>query len=220
MNRILKTAELIDYMEKYEWKRKPQELHTHHTWQPDYADFNGKNHLALNEGMRSYHMGKGWDDIGQHLTLFPDGMWVIGRSWDKNPASIKGRNSLGFAVEMVGNFDKGKDRISELQLNAIVELWAFLCDKFSLDPKKNIIFHREYASKTCPGTGIDKVWFVNLVIEKMEDEMVKKVKGLIGDKKATAVLINGETFLRSTDVAAAMGKKATWDESTETVSIK
>lgn len=52
------------------------------------------------------------------------------------------------------------------------------------------------------------------------DENVKQVKGLLLDKNVTAILINGETFLRSTDVAVALGKNVKWDESTETVSIK
>ena len=33
------------------------------------------------EGMYHYHtVVNGWEDIGQHLTLFPDGSWLTGKA--------------------------------------------------------------------------------------------------------------------------------------------
>ena len=217
------TDELILYMKTYSWRRRPTELHTHCTGKPRYADFNGSNHIRLQENMKRFHVKtNGWQDIGQHLTVFPDGLWVLGRDFNMNPASIEGRNSLGFAVEMLGYFDKDYDKITNEQLTAITRLWAYLCVKFNLDPKKAVVFHREYSKKgkTCPGTAIVKTPFVNLVIKQMEDYDVKKIKGFLDGKEVTAVLINNESYIKATAIATVTGKKAKWDEKTEAVTIE
>ena len=46
----------------------------HHTWRPSYSTFNGDNHFALQANMRNHHVhNNGWSDIGQHISIFPDG---------------------------------------------------------------------------------------------------------------------------------------------------
>jgi hypothetical protein len=67
--------------------------------------------------------------------------------------------SLGaFAVEMLGNFDKGHDQFTGKQKEAMLMLARFFYDR-----GKYIRFHREHAPKTCPGTSIDKEVFINEV---------------------------------------------------------
>ncbi|MBU8770344.1 N-acetylmuramoyl-L-alanine amidase [Cytobacillus oceanisediminis] len=139
------------------------ELHVHHTWRPNHSNFNGKNHESVQNGMRNYHVNtNGWDDIAQHVTLFPDGSFLTGRNFGKQPVSIKGYNGSGskipFACEMVGDFDIGKDKLDGKQLDSILKL-----AKFFDDQKKYIRFHRENAPKTCPGSGIDKNEFMKAV---------------------------------------------------------
>lgn len=172
------------------------ELHVHHTWRPNHSNFNGKNHESVQNGMRNFHMKtNGWDDIAQHVTLFPDGSFLTGRNFGKQPVSIKGYNGSGskipFACEMVGDFDIGKDNLEGKQLESILKL-----AKFFDDQKKYIRFHRENAPKTCPGSGIDKNEFMKAVknlnksIQKPKEEKVvedgvywdgkKMAKGQIG----------------------------------------
>lgn len=157
---VLSTKQLIEHWKNFRWTRTPKEAHIHHTWKPDHSDFAGNNHQRLQNNMKNYHVNtRGWSDIGQHLTLFPDGKWLIGRDWNRNPASIKGRNHLGFAIEMIGNFDKGHDKLAGKQLEAIVEFLRFI--------NLPIVFHREYAPKTCPGSGISKNEFDKLINKKI-----------------------------------------------------
>jgi hypothetical protein len=147
--------ELLSILDTY----NHAELHVHHTWKPDHSDFDGSNHQALQTAMRNYHVNtRGWSDIGQHVTLFPDGAFLNGRDFGVNPASIKGYNSGAFCVEMIGNFDVGHDVLEGDQLASIIKLARYFNEK-----KKYIRFHRENASKTCPGTSINKEDFMQMV---------------------------------------------------------
>lgn len=138
-------------------------LQIHHTWRPDYSNFTGSNHMRLQESMKTFHTnpvnkgGRGFSDIAQHLTLFPDGKWVTGRSFEAIPASIANHNTGAFAIEMLGNFDSGHDTMTGAQHKAIIEVSNYLVTHYKL----RIVFHRDYAPKTCPGSSIDKASFIN-----------------------------------------------------------
>ena len=141
--------------------RKYKYSQVHHTWEPSHADFNGKNHLQLQQSMRNYHVNtRGWDDIGQHVTLMPDGLFVTGRPFNETPAGIVGYNEGAFMTEMLGNFDIGHDVLEGAQLNSMLRLQHYLVTACGAQ----IMFHREHASKTCPGTSIDRAKFVSQAI--------------------------------------------------------
>jgi hypothetical protein len=132
-------------------------VHLHHTWRPNRAQFRG---LASIQAMRNYHIGLGWVDIAQHLTIDPAGICWTGRNWNLPPASQKGKNGTPaagpFMIEMVGDFDLGKDALDGDQRQAVCDAVARLLSEFGLD-RKAIHFHRELGSpKTCPGTSVDK----------------------------------------------------------------
>jgi ECF transporter S component (folate family) len=127
-DRILTTKDLLRELNNYSYRQ----LHIHHTWKPTHRDFNGENHLKLQQSMRNYHINtNGWTDIGHHLALMPDGKWVTGRPFNATPASIKGWNDKALAVEMVGNFDipgtgayntSGYDKLEGAQKESILQL--------------------------------------------------------------------------------------------------
>ena len=57
---------------------------------------NGSNHAALQSGMKSYYVkSRGFSDIAQHFTIFPDGKIMTGRSLDRAAAGIIGCNTGG-----------------------------------------------------------------------------------------------------------------------------
>lgn len=167
MYKVISTQELIDYCKTFEWKRTIKQLHIHHTWKPDHSDYNGHNGPELQQNMKAYHVNtKGWQDIAQHLTLLPDGQWVIGRDFNKIPASIEGWNTGAFCIEMIGNFDTGHDKFEGAQADAAYEFCQFFVRhmRLTIDDLK---FHRDNpdAGKTCPGSGIVKEDFCNKVIK-------------------------------------------------------
>lgn len=151
MFEIITIDELLLRLNKYNHK----ELHVHHTWSPSKKDFNGSNGITLQNSMKSYHLSLGWSDIGQHVTLLPDGKFVTGRPFDQAPASIAGYNTGGFAMEMLGNFDLGHDVFENPQKASALRL-----AKYFIDKGRYVRFHRENSPKTCPGTGIDKAVFM------------------------------------------------------------
>lgn len=154
-----------------------RQLHIHHTWKPAHSSFGGDNHIALQVAMKQFHVGvNGWDDIGQHLSLMPDGKWVSGRDLRKDPASIKGWNKGALAVEMIGNFDiagtgdyniLGYDKLEGEQKLEILKLIRYFGNRFGYE---NIVFHREGPGvrKTCPGTSLNK------------EMLIEETKGLEG----------------------------------------
>jgi hypothetical protein len=195
------------------------ELHVHHTWKPNHSHFNGKNHLELQEGMRDFHVNtKKWSDIGQHATLMPDGMFVTGRDFGTDPASIIGYNGgLPFAVEMLGNFDLGHDKLEGRQLDSILQL-----AKFFDDQGRYIRFHREHASKTCPGSGIDKQWLMDQVKTYRKADQIPEASINLDGKLLSqkGLIIDGTTYLPVRAIAEALGLTVGWDGPTKTVYLK
>jgi hypothetical protein len=161
--KFISLRDLLNELESNSYKL----LQVHHTWKPDHSDFTGDNHMALQEGMKNYHVNNnGWADIAQHITIFPDGKIVTGRDFSKDPVGIIGNNKKAFMFEMVGNFDKGKDVLKGRQLKTMLHIINYFI-------KRNIyiMFHRENSPKTCPGSSIDKGITIQLAkeIENISD---------------------------------------------------
>lgn len=166
--KLLKSVkEFKSYMDKLSVTRKISVVQLHHTYSPAYKEFNGKNHVELQQGMKNYHVKtRNYTDIAQTFTIFPDGKICTGRDINVAPAGIYGANSNGICIECVGNFDKGGDAMTEAQKNAIVAVTRILLDKFGLDAKTGVTYHAWWTSggtslgdysagrsaKTCPGT--------------------------------------------------------------------
>lgn len=141
-------------------ERKINHIQIHHTWIPRKTDYAGESTII---GMWKYHTEtRGWDDIAQHFTIAPDGTIWDGRSLDKDPAGIRGHNDGGLMFEMIGNFDKGEETLEDKQLEAVIGAVRACMKKFNLQAD-DIVFHREHADKSCPGTGIDKKWFLKKI---------------------------------------------------------
>ncbi len=116
--------------------------------------------------MQYYHtVVNGWQDIGQHFSIFPDGMIVTGRDLETSPACIFGFNSNAICIENVGNFDHGGDTMRPEQRAAIIRVTAALCKRFRIPVNANrIVYHHWFdlgtgertngsgSTKSCPGT--------------------------------------------------------------------
>ncbi|SDG74221.1 hypothetical protein SAMN04489735_100266 [Aneurinibacillus thermoaerophilus] len=134
--------------------RKITHIQEHHTYRPNYGDCKKHSNLELVENISKYHKKLGWSCIGQHITTFPDGKIVIGeRSFDDDPAGIKGHNAGGICIENLGFFDKGQDVMTEEHKKTIIFVTAALHFKFNLPVNTNTcVYHAWFANKTCPGT--------------------------------------------------------------------
>ncbi|GAA0346815.1 hypothetical protein GCM10008931_42580 [Oceanobacillus oncorhynchi subsp. oncorhynchi] len=151
------------------------ENHVHHTWRPNHANNRTNSTLQLHKNMRNFHVGtNGWADIAQHITIGSDGRIVLGRNIMQMPVSATNYNGSTnwhpFAYEMIGNFDKGNDVLQGKQLESVIKVSRYFYSK----KNKPVKFHRELLlngrqPKSCPGTGISKTWFMNLVKDSKFD---------------------------------------------------
>lgn len=152
----LSLDEFYALLNRFPFTRRINAVHMHHTWRPNRDEYQGE---ASIKAMWRYHtQTNGWSDIAQHVTIAPDGTIWTGRNWNQAPASATGHNGnskLGpFMFEMIGNFDKGRDRFDGKQREAALRVTAHVLLRFGL-PANALQFHRAMSTKTCPGTGID-----------------------------------------------------------------
>ena len=157
-------------LQRFRFNRKIDAVHMHHTWCPNHAQYRGE---ASIEAMWRYHTQEnGWSDIAQHVSIAPDGTIWTGRDWNAPPASATGYNGTGisgpFMLEIIGDFDRGCDRLEGAQQTAVVGVIARVQEKFGL-PVESLRFHNGMThQKTCPGSGVDYPGFVAAVREARE----------------------------------------------------
>lgn len=154
-------AEFDQWLLDTKFSRSIKLIQNHHTYQPGYVQFTGNNHFTLLEGMEHFHMAeRGFAEIAQNLTSFPDGTVAVCRALDKVPAGIKGANQEGICLENLGNFDTGGDTMAPAHRDAIVRINALLCREFHLVPSSDsIVYHHWYdlnSGKRTDGTGMTK----------------------------------------------------------------
>ena len=164
---------LLDLAEFNEWlgnqrpSRKIKLIQQHHTFMPSYKEFKGSNHFTLCQNMERYHLERGFSQIAQNFTTFPDGTIMVCRSMNDIPAGIKGANSNGICIEHIGNFDLKGDTMSEAHRATIIGITKSLLKRFDLVAnEQTVVYHHWYdlnigkritkegtgVTKSCPGT--------------------------------------------------------------------
>ena len=173
---LLELSEFRPWLQKQKVTRRVKGLQVHHTGAPNYTTrkmVNGvaqQDHFVCLEGMRDYHINKNkWKATGQHLTLFEDGKVGVSLDRDLNttPACIYNNNAGYVGIEIMGCFDKGVDTMTTVQKEAVVHIYAALCEKFYVPVNTDkIVYHAWFSasgtrlgdyfpgksSKSCPGT--------------------------------------------------------------------
>src|SRR5262245_60191143 len=124
-------------VERFPWRRRIVEVHVHHTFRPNHADFAGRPPHQSIEGMFRFHTEEQhFSDIAQHITIDPRGTIWTGRDWNMAPASATGFNGNAaagpFMFEMIGNFDNGQDQWKDPQRQVAIRVIAKLQDHFDL----------------------------------------------------------------------------------------
>jgi hypothetical protein len=154
-------AEFKAAMEGFNWQQNKTEIHVHHTWRPNHAQYQGERSII---GMWEFHTRQGWSDIAQHVSIAPDGAIWTGRNWNKTPASARGHNHAGvFMFETIGDFDMGMDPLTGEQLESVLFVTAVIATRFGIANGK-ILFHNEVSEKTCPGSAVKKAQFLQQVV--------------------------------------------------------
>jgi len=168
--RCLTIPEFIQYVDSLTNMSPPIAIFLHHTWKPTTQGWGGKRTIRAMANF--YEQKMGWD-AGPHVFVAPDGIWLF-TPLDRDGIGVKGHNKWTKHIEMVGNYD------TKLPEGAILEntiaVLGYLLYKFGL-PMQNLLFHRDFSFKTCPGKMVTKEWIypkVGLWIEKYITETIKR----------------------------------------------
>lgn len=209
---LMNIDEFGQWLSTNQFARVIKLVQNHHTYIPNYSHFRGSNHFQLLQGMENSHIQRGFAEIAQNLTTFPDGTIAFCRALDKIPAGIKGANQYGICIENLGYFDTGGDTMTDEQKTTIIKANAFLCKKFNLTPGADtIVYHHWYdlntglftggtgSTKSCPGTNFFggntvqdcKDNFIPLVQAEMDEEVpVITAPAVMGNYEVNTYVLN------------------------------
>lgn len=214
---VMTAEEFPGWLKKQAVGRSVRLIQQHHTYVPAYRHFkpDNPNYFALLNSMRNAHLERGFSDIAQHSTTFPDGMIGTGRPLNTVPAGIKGANNNAVCIENLGCFDAGNDLMKPIQRDAILRLTASLCRAFGVAVDvDHIIYHHWYDlttgrrtngagnTKTCPGTaffggnGVDDCNREFLPLIRAQLGLVEEIK----PPKPAAELMTGRVTADSLNV--------------------
>jgi hypothetical protein len=182
---LLTREEFKVWLLKLKCTRDIKIIQEHHTYIPNYTTFKPeKDYFKILEGMEQSHINRGFSEIAQNITVFPDGLIAICRDFNKAPAGIMGANTHGICIENVGNFDIGGDKMQPEQRHSILFVTAVLCEAFKLKPSTNtIVYHHWYdlstgkrtdgrgETKSCPGSN----WFGGNTVQACRNNFITAV---------------------------------------------
>lgn len=179
---LLDKSEVKDYLSKQKVTRKITRLQVHHMDLPNYSTWEKTDkkvftepHFGRTQSLNDYGR-KTWGSaasdghghyIAQHFNVFPDGKITTGRNLNSKPIGIRGWNDGAICIEIYGKFDKGHDKMTKEQKQAVIALYGELCKKFDIPVNTSHIrphcwftaggtylgkYDSSRSAKTCPGT--------------------------------------------------------------------
>ena len=176
------TKDVRDWLAKQKVTRTINRLQVHHMDAPSYSTWEKTDKKVFNEphfgrtqslndyGRRTW--GSGASDghghyIAQHFNVFPDGKITTGRNLNSKPIGIRRWNDGAICIEIYGKFDKGHDKMTKEQKQAVIMLYGELCKRFKIPVDTRHIrphcwftaggtylgtYNSSRSAKTCPGT--------------------------------------------------------------------
>ena len=161
---------------------KPRCLIIHHSGGTDANPLADTSHHTA-EVIKSWHLAKGWSDVGYHWLIERNGKIVKGRDEMSTGAHCVGWNEKSIGICVIGNFDATLP--TKEQEDSLRMLLREILNRYPNIPKDAIYPHRKYAVKSCYGKKLSDTWAVDLLKTKQE-EMVN----LLVPKSKVEVIIN------------------------------
>lgn len=171
--------------------RRISGVHLHHSWRPAHVDWRGQETI---EAIRRFHIDVlGWDDIGQHLSIGPDGTLWTGRDRDAPPASASGHNGSmqegPLMIVLIGDFDLGRDSFDGAQAQSTYAAMAAILTAYQLAPEALRFFSEFNPAKTSPGTSLGLVDF-RAEVKKTMTGRSRRTRATPGDAQAGAAYLS------------------------------
>lgn len=114
------------------------------------------------DDLRTYHLNRGFSDIGYHFVIFPDGTRKVGRPIIKMGAHCKGHNKNSIGIAWVGGLNGKKDITPEQKFSlyrTIIQLHYSLVYPF--DTLSTHHFYNKH--KSCPNYSLSELFPDNLL---------------------------------------------------------
>ena len=137
----------------------PDHIVIHHTDSPNSSDLSLPHALRLSRDIQWFHMrSRGWDDIGQQLTISRGGHVMEGRNRSLSSimcgqlavgAQTRHQNDHTIGIENEGTYMTAP--VAPLLWASLVRVCGWLCTVYDLDPHQAIVGHRDYVATDCPG---------------------------------------------------------------------
>lgn len=205
-----------NWLAKQKVSRKITKLQVHHMDLPNYSTWEktdkklfSEPHFGRTQSLDSYgksKWGSGASDghghhIAQHFNVFPDGKITTGRNLNSTPIGIRGWNTGAICIEIYGCFDKGHDKMSSAQKEAVIYLYGELCKRFDIPVNTTHIrphcwftaggtylgkYNPDRSAKTCPGTNF---WGYGCSPEGFA-HFIKDVRNYVNGKKAEPKVVD------------------------------
>jgi len=151
----LNNHEFSELLAQFNFTRRVNTVHVHHTWRPNHAQYRG--HASVESMWRHHTQTNRWHDIAQHVSIGPEGAIWLGRNFNLSPASARGYNGSAdngpFMIEVIGDFDLGQDQLIGPQRSALIHVISAVQQHFNL-PSTAMMFHNMMSGKSCPGTSV------------------------------------------------------------------
>ncbi|MFC4908813.1 peptidoglycan recognition family protein [Actinomadura gamaensis] len=139
--------------------RAPDQIVVHHTASPNSPDTSLSHAYRLSRDIQRFHMrGRGWDDCGQQLTISRGGHIMEGRNRSlqaiRDGKLVVGAQALHHNSHTIGIENEGtytSEDPPDPLWSSLVEVCAWLCVRYDLDPSDAIVGHRDLCATDCPG---------------------------------------------------------------------
>ncbi len=176
--RCLSVDEFLAYVEELSFPEPlPNRIFLHHTWRPRREDWRGLESLLA---FKAYYEKLRWRDengfwhegwtAGPHLFIADDGIWLFS-DLRYDGVGVYGHNYRSRHIEMVGDYDHALPD-GPLWENTVAAL-GILHEKLGLDIRQ-LNFHRDFSTKSCPGWAVRKEWVIPQVEEWIERYRARK----------------------------------------------
>ena len=162
--RVMQVDEFVSYVETLPFAGpRPTRVFLHHTWKPTRETWRGRDTILA---MKAYYERQLWQDgqgrwhegwtAGPHLFVADDGIWLFS-DLRHDGVGVYGHNYRTRHLEIVGDYDQVLPDGPTLG-NTVAAL-GILHERLGL-PVEVLGFHRDFATKSCPGWAVQKDWII------------------------------------------------------------
>ncbi|MFD0903525.1 peptidoglycan recognition protein family protein [Actinomadura sediminis] len=138
--------------------RPPKYVVVHHTSTDNVDDDSIARARYLARAIQNAHKDRGWGDTGQQFTISRGGHIMEGRTGSLAAAErgemvmgthVAGANEFTVGIECEGTYN---DVLPPRRLrDSLVQLCAWLCEQYDLDPHDAIVPHKKFNDTDCCG---------------------------------------------------------------------